>query len=481
MAHVLIMPRQGNTVESCIIQEWKVQEGDLVKEDTAVCVVETDKASFEIPAGADGQILKLLYPAGEDVTVLAPIAVIGKAGEDWQGIISDDVSRKGAEAQREEEREKRKEKKEEKDSNISSSPLCASVPLCETETEKAVSPRAKKLAARKGISPEKVPGTGPGGRVIERDIKAALAGQPPLTAAALAAVSAGGTIPKEGTGLGGRITLNDLTADFSHTPTALCSLLPSPFSPLSSPSSITPVKGIRKIIAGRMLTAVTESAQFTLNASASAVRILELRKQLKNAKDNTAELNRITINDIILYAVSRVLPSYQYMNAHKVDDQIMSFNQVHLGIAVDTPRGLMVPVLKNANKLSLRAISAEAKRLAHACLNGTIKPEELTGSTFSISNLGSYGITSFTPILNLPEVAILGVCNIELKPIMQHQNESTQPPFDIGNPSFLINYEPHIGFSLTINHEAVDGAPAARFLEALCRAVADFNLLLASG
>jgi pyruvate dehydrogenase E2 component (dihydrolipoamide acetyltransferase) len=161
------------------------------------------------------------------------------------------------------------------------------------------------------------------------------------------------------------------------------------------------------------------------------------------------------VNDFILFAVPRVLPQFNYMNAHWLGDTIRTFNRVHLGFAVDTPRGLMVPVIKNANLLSLAQISAEAKRLAAACHDGRVKPEELTGSTFTVSNLGGLGVTSFTPILNTPEVGILGVGAIQ---------QST-----------------YMSLSLTINHQAVDGAPAARFLKAVCDAIADIDLLLVEG
>jgi pyruvate dehydrogenase E2 component (dihydrolipoamide acetyltransferase) len=215
---------------------------------------------------------------------------------------------------------------------------------------------------------------------------------------------------------------------------------------------------------------LAESAQLTLNASAPALKIEEFRA---NAK--------ITINDLILFAVSRTLPAFPYMNAHKVNNTIKTFERVHLAAAVDTPRGLMVPVIRNANLLSLAQISSEAKRLAEACRNGTAMPDELTGSTFTVTNLGSFGITSFTPVLNTPEVAILGVCNIELKPFRASDVEFGSAKLLSNSALSGVAFEPHIGFSLTINHEAVDGAPAARFLKALCEAAANIDLLIAKG
>jgi pyruvate dehydrogenase E2 component (dihydrolipoamide acetyltransferase) len=176
-------------------------------------------------------------------------------------------------------------------------------------------------------------------------------------------------------------------------------------------------------------------------------------------------LSKITVNDLVLYAVCRVLELQPLLNAHKLGDSLRVFERVHLGMAVDTPRGLLVPVIRNADLLSLAELSAEAKRLAAACLEGKVNPDELSGSTFTVTNLGSLGIESFTPILNAPEVAILGVCNIVQRPLLDED----------GGASF----EPRIGLSLTANHQVIDGAPAARFLKALSEVLADLDLWLA--
>jgi pyruvate dehydrogenase E2 component (dihydrolipoamide acetyltransferase) len=456
------MPRQGNTVESCIITNWKVKEGDTVTAETVVCEVETDKAAFEVPAGAAGTVLKLLFAAGDDVPVLKPIAVIGAAGENWQAAIG------SQESPHEGTLEPKVEAQREKQMENNSSSLCASAPLRDINSEMYASPRARNLAEKEALSLNTAIGTGPGGRIIERDVIAALKDKPLLTAAAKAAGSA--SSPSIGTGIGGRVTAADLAASTSHFP------LPTHHSPLPSEGAITetPIKGIRKIIADRMYASLAESAQFTLNASAPASKLQEFRIGVKSQGDLAEELglSKITINDLILFAVARTLPRFPYMNAHKIGETIKTFERVHIAVAVDTPRGLMVPVIRNANLLSLAQISSEAKRLATACQNGSAKPDELSGSTFTVSNLGSYGITSFTPVLNAPEVAILGVCGIELKPVSIG---------DAGAGNGTVRFEPQIGFSLTINHQAVDGAPAARFLKALGEAVAHIDLLLAAG
>jgi pyruvate dehydrogenase E2 component (dihydrolipoamide acetyltransferase) len=460
MAHILIMPRQGNTVESCIIGSWRVKEGDTVTAETAVCDVETDKATFEIPAGAVGIVLKILRASGDDVPVLQPIAVIGQAGEDFAAILA---AAGGESASVTEEVPPSGPVPEGSSAHPSAKALPRSAPQhpqSEGDTVNAqtgfASPRARVLAARENVSLASLAGSGPDGRIIERDVRAALVEMPAFTQAAKAAA---GSVPAVGTGLGGRITIADRSAP-PDAGTERVTIADSGEGAIAE----TPIKGIRKIIADRMLKSLAESAQFTLNSHASAVHIQELRARMK-VSGETLGLAKITVNDLILYAVSRVLPQFPFMNAHKTGETLRTFERVHLGVAVDTPRGLLVPVIRNANLLSLRQISAEAKRLAKAAQDGTAKSNELAGSTFTVTNLGSLGVTSFTPVLNTPEVAILGVAGIEPKPVEA--------------PDGAYTFAPHIGFSLTINHQVVDGAPAARFLKTLCEAVRDIDLWLA--
>jgi pyruvate dehydrogenase E2 component (dihydrolipoamide acetyltransferase) len=474
MAYILILPRQGNTVESCIIVDWKVKEGDEVSADSTVCEVETDKATFELPAGEAGKVLKILRAVGDDVPVLAPLAVIGQAGEDWEAALKNAGTAPPP------------------DAAPPPPPAAQSPAPAKTGKEApavpaggAASPRARNLASREGLpltGEAGIAGSGPGGRIIERDVIAALESRPALTAAARAALEAGGTLSGLGSGLDGRVRAEDIlkagpaggeaaSTDAIGMDAAASGAAFRGVSPgdLGEGAVVeTPIRGIRKLIADRMFQSLAESAQFTLNGSAPAARLRALRERMKlsgSPASGGLELSQVTINDLILFAVSRVLPQYPFMNAHKTGDVLKTFERVHLGVAVDTPRGLMVPVIRNANLLSLPQISAEAKRLAGACQKGSVKSEELSGSTFTVTNLGSLGVTGFTPVLNFPEVAILGVCAIEPKAVIR-EGEG-------------VSYEPHIGFSLTINHQVVDGAPAARFLKALGEAVADIDLWLA--
>ncbi len=431
MATEVLMPRQGQSVESCIIIEWKVNEGDVVSEGQALCEVETDKATFEVEATAAGTVLGIFYPADADVEVLKTIAAIGEPGEDISGLRPEtlEVSEQKAEVSEPVEVPKPEP-----------APV-AVTPQSSNATSSGASPRAKSLAEKKGVDLSSIAGSGPGGRVIERDVAAAPAVTP---AAAAKAAASGLSIPAVGTGMGGRVVPADLVS----------------VAALEFPGALTeiPVKGVRKVVAGRMLDSLQNTAQLTLNSSANARSILEYRAKCKAAPE-AAGVGGISINDAVLYATVKTLAEFPELNAHWLETKMVQFENIHLGFAVDTPRGLMVPVIRFANLMNIRQLSAEAKRLATACIDGTIEPDALTGGTFTVTNLGAMGIESFTPVLNKPEVGILGVCAIQPKPVMKGSD---------------VEFVPHMGLSLTFNHCAADGAPAARFLATLRQKLADF-------
>jgi pyruvate dehydrogenase E2 component (dihydrolipoamide acetyltransferase) len=460
VAHVLIMPRQGNTVESCIIVRWKAAEGATVAADEAVCEVETDKASFDVPAGAAGVLLKILRGEGEDVPVLEPIAVIGRQGEDWKAALGGSGSDTGGLSL-------------EKPASIAVSGALSPQTAAPWPTAAlaqagglspgAVSPRARRLASAEGLDASLLAGTGPGGRVIERDVAAAGSTRPPLTAAAKAAVAAGGSVPALGSALGGRAGIADLVGGPSPQKAAGAQAAAALQSDFPGKFTDTPLKGVRKIISERMLGSLGSTAQLTFNMTADAQRLLSLRARFK-ASEAALGLAGVTIGDLVLFAVSRVLPRFPNANAILENGILRAFERVHLALAVDTPRGLMVPVIRNADLLSLREISAEAKRLAAACQAGSVNPDELSGGTFTVSNLGAFGIESFTPVLNAPQTAILGV-------------NAIMPRVAAGANGAVV-LEQRIGLSLTVDHQVIDGAPAARLLKAFADAIADVDLLL---
>ncbi len=430
MATEVLMPRQGQSVESCIIIGWKVKEGDAVTEGQSLCEVETDKATFEVEATATGTMLGIFYEDDDDVPVLNVIAAIGEPGEDVSGLrpVEEEVSSQTSE--------------------VSTPVSTVKAPTSDLRfptfgTSEGVSPRARNLAASKGLDPSTLAGSGPEGRVIERDVLAALASGAPISPAAQAKIAA------IGSGIGGRIMAADVQAPVAAAPAAPAMPEVSYSEESMGALKEIKVKGVRKLVAERMLGSMQTTAQLTMDTSADARAILAARKQFKASEDKAG----ITINDLILYSVAQTVVEFPDLNAYWLGEKMVQFENVHLGFAVDTPRGLMVPVIRFANKLSLEEISAEAKRLGKACAEGTIDPDALSGGTFTVTNLGAAGIESFTPVLNAPEVGILGICNVQLKPMMDKE----------GGVEFI----PHMGLSMTFNHCATDGAPVGGFLKAV--------------
>ena len=446
MATPVIMPRQGQSVESCILVEWLVAPGDAVTEGQSLANIETDKAVFEVESPTAGTVLELFFEAGDDIDVLTNITALGEPGEDASALNPSASTAPAAETT---------------PAPAEASPQAASsepsVDTSDAETS-GVSPRARRHAVQSGVDTRTLSGSGPGGRVIERDVVAAAAAAPALSAAAIEALAQGGqTAPASGSGPGGRILTQDLVD--AHTASAGGS------APAQAPGEVmtTPVTGIRKIIAQRMHQSLATTAQLTLNMSFDATAVLNYRKRIK-AQAEALGLPNITLNDMIVFAAARALTRTPELNAHFLGDRIVQFPDVNMGIAMDTPRGLMVPVLSGAQSRSLSDISRSIKPIVDDAQKGAISPDLLQGGTFTITNMGMLGIESFTPILNAPEVAILGVGGLTLKPV-QKDGE--------------VIHVQAMNLSLTIDHQASDGAPGARFLKDLCTSLENFDLCLA--
>ena len=442
MATIVVMPQLGNSVESCIIVEWMIAEGDSVAVDQTLASIETDKSTMEVPSTAEGTVLKLLWEEGDEVPVKDPLIIVGEPGEDISGLVPGDDAAPVEDAPE----------------KAIAAPEQA-VPAFATERATgAVSPRARALAASAGLDASTITeGSGPHGRVIERDVAAAIAAGPVLTSAARAA----GVQATEGTGIGGRVSV----ADGGRTPEAAPASRPVASAPAGADypgaSTTAPLKGVRKVVAKRMMESLTTTAQLTLNTTANAAGILAMRKKVKNA-DPALGLGKITLNDLVCFAVSRTLLKYPVFNAHLEDGVLTEFEQVHLGFACDTPRGLLVPVIRSAQALGLKAFSDEAKRLAGGAIDGSLSPDFLSGGTFTVSNIGSFGIETFTPVINLPQTAILGVGAITPRPTVAADGS--------------IGVEQRLNLSLTIDHQVIDGADGARFLRDLVAAIENIDV-----
>ena len=420
MATPVIMPRQGQSVESCIITEWMKKVGDTVSVGDVLFSYETDKSTFEEEAKADGTLLAVFYNADDDVPVLMNVAVIGNPGESFAEFAPDGAVAAAPAA-----------------AEAKAAPVAETAPAAQATAARAegVSPRAKNAAEKLGVNPAEAAPTGPHGRVIERDVLA---------------------LAKENRFGGDAVSQSAITAPVAaKTAAAPAVLNATEYDEVKLPN-------LRRVIAKTMHDSLAEMAQLTHNTSFDATKMLAFRESLKAAPESM-ELPKITINDIILFAVSRVLTKHEGLNAHMLGDKMRFFKHVNLGIAVDTPRGLLVPTLYAAETKPLGQIAAETKTLAKAAIDGSINPDLLQGGTFTISNLGLFGIESFTPVINPPQVALLGVCAITER---------------IRTVDGQIKAYPAMGLSLTYDHRAVDGAPASRFLKDLVTALEHFDLLL---
>ena len=442
MATIVVMPQLGNSVESCIIVEWMIAEGDTVSVDQTLASIETDKSTMEVPSTAEGTVLKLLWEEGDEVPVKDPLIIVGEPGEDISGLVpGGDAAPAEADAPAEQ----------------AAAPEAAAPAFATERATGAVSPRARALAASNGVDASAIAeGSGPHGRVIERDVAAAIAAGPVLTSAARAA----GVSAAEGTGIGGRVSVADAGRTAEAAPAAAVAA-PAAAADFPGASTSAPLKGVRKVVAKRMMESLTSTAQLTLNTTANAAGILAMRKKVKNA-DEALGLNKITLNDLVCFAVSRTLLKYPVFNAHLEDGVLTEFEQVHLGFACDTPRGLLVPVIRSAQALGLKAFSDEAKRLAGGAIEGSLSPEFLSGGTFTVSNIGSFGIETFTPVINLPQTAILGVGAITPRPTVAADGS--------------IGVEQRLNLSLTIDHQVIDGADGARFLRDLVAAIENIDV-----
>lgn len=408
MAVSVEMPKLGNTVEECLISRWLKKKGDSVAVDEPVVEIETDKTNFEVTAPVAGTLLESFYDEGAIVPVFSTLFVIGEPGESTESF------RPGPNV-----------------NLVSSAPCEPASGRSETGTAKPsvvainqdtssqptfpLSPRARRFAADHNFHPEGVRGTGPGGRVLEDDLRTHYHASSRLSG-----------------------------ADINESDRSVAAV-GQDVPPLSGEIE-TRISSIREKIARRMRESLCNTAQYTLNSSAYAGGLLLLRARLK-ASVGAPDVN---INDMVMYCTVKALLDMPELNAQFIDGRICTGQEVHLGFACDTPRGLLVPVVRNAQALALAALAQRVKELSKQAVEGKIAVDDLSGATFTVSNLGNLGIESFTPLLNPPQVAILGVGAIQLKPVRRNG---------------MVEFIDSIGLSLTVDHQIIDGAPGARFLK----------------
>ena len=454
----ILMPKAGNSVEECILGAWRINVGDTVKRGDIIAEAETDKTSIEIEATASGEVLALLGAEGDLVPVLTEICLVGPAGTDVSGYKAASAEAPMAAAA-----------EAPMAVTPAEAPASASASQAPATAGGHLSPRARKFVAEHPFVMGEIAGSGAQGRVIESDVIAAYQSSPHLTPAAAAMVAAGAKAPSTGTGSNGEITAEDIE-NFAKgvvaAPAPAASAPAVPAAPVKAEGAdvITekPFSRIRTVIAKRLQESLQTMAQYTLNCEVDVTGLLSLRKRIK-ASGEKLGLANINIGDMVMYAVIKTLQQVPELNGEFSDNVVKLHSAVHMGFACDTPKGLLVPVLHHSDKMSLAEMCKQVKSLAKSANAGNLAPDLMNGATFTVSNLGSFGIINFTPVISAPQIAMLGVGKTLLRPVRRADG--------------TVEYRDYMQFSLTMNHMVVDGAPGARFLQTLCANIENFELV----
>ncbi|MGC9467603.1 MAG: 2-oxo acid dehydrogenase subunit E2 [Anaerolineae bacterium] len=463
MVYEVILPKLGQTVEEGRIVEWLKQEGDEVSRGDVLFTVETDKAVLDVEATRKGYLRKILVPEGEMRSVLSVVAYMTRSPDEPLEEVAEEPTAAAGEPESTAVEEK---------AEPGPVPEAESAPSREGRI--FASPRARKYAREYGVDIADVEGTGPNGRIIEQDVVAYLEAQPKITPVAqhladelgvdLSAVS--------GTGPRGRITKADVLAA-APAEAAPESVEPEPEkaperAPTAVPAEVAylgevPLTGVRGVIAQRMHESHVTTAPVTLTMEVDATEFVALRERLKVKLADKLGFN-VGYNDLLIKLAARALREFPYVNARLDEDVIRHLDAVHVGLAIDTERGLLVPHVANADRKGLVEIAKDVRAMVERARTGRSLPDELSGGTFTITNLGMYEVDGFTPIVNYPETAILGVGRIKPTPVV-FEGE--------------IAVRQMMWLSLTFDHRLVDGAPAARFMQYVKQLIEEPYLLLA--
>lgn len=407
-AKVILMPKMGNTVESVIIGEIFIKVGDIIKKNQSLFDYETDKSTTEYNSELDGKVIAILMEEGDEIDVLSNIIVIGEDGDDISEFTSGVI--------------KEKEVKKEVISDKLVKVVSQKIEVKRSD-EAGISPRALKSAGSLGVNTQEIIGSGILGRIVETDVLKYYHSNAQKTT-------------QDGN------PNSDNTPEFirvDYTPT-------------------------RKAISKAMEASLHSGSQLTLGANFDATAIMKLRSEIK-ANYESLGIENSSINDIIIFALSRVLPRFPHLNAVFSEDRTYTnqYNVAHISVAVDAPKGLITPVIKNSTSLSLSGITRQTKDLISKAIEGKLKRSDISGGTFTISNLGLSGVSFFTPILNPPQVAILGVGSAAMK--LRFDKDKN------------IQEYPEIMLSLTMDHGPSDGAAGTAFLKELKNVLENINVL----
>jgi len=441
MAVEIVMPRLGWTMEEGTLVEWIKQDGDTVEPGDILFVVESDKALNEVEAfdagifriPPDSDVVGKLLPVG---TLLAYIVEPGETPP-FEGAAPPSTP----------------------STNVPVEPAPASAvpvnaPVSSGERSNGlptISPRAKRVAGELGVEWTTLQGSGRTGRIVERDVRAAALARPAAARVSPVARRAADDLGVDVDVLAAQLPGQRITREAVERAAAQPAL-----ASVAEDETRTPIPRLRQVIAERMSSSAHTSASVTLTTEVDATELVRLRTSLKAAAQEDAR-PAPTYNDLLAKLVAEALTEHPQLNARLDGDSIVTSRAVHMGLAVDTERGLFVPVVRDAQAKTIRQIAAESAALIGQVRDGSVRPEALSGGTFTITNLGTYEIDAFTPIINLPQCAILGIGRIVAKQIVI---DAEAERVAIRHMMFL---------SLTFDHRLVDGAPAARFLQQIKR------------
>ena len=431
MAHEILMPKLGLTMTEGTVEEWKFREGDYVKKGDVIFSVSTDKLTNDVEAEAEGVLLKILLPAGETAPCKAVIAYLGQAGESVpSGARSDEGS---AEPQPE--------------------TVPAARPAYQRKSGEPIiaSPAAKKLAKEKGVELALVEGTGPKGRItledVEKFLTAELEKPAVKTSPTAAKLAAELGVDTAALGVQGRVMKADVlaAADGGERQT--------------EDNELPPVKvnSLRRSIAANMTASWHTSPRVVYTMPVDCTAMQALRARLKECGTD------VSYNHIIMKVASKALTEFPNVNARFADDLLIRYRHVNMGLAVAKGDGLIVPNVKRCEEKSLSEIAQSTEALIEAVRSGSITMEDITGGTFTITNLGSFGLTYFSPIINQPELAILGVCAMIDSPVVRDGEVVVRPMMNL---------------CLSADHRVIDGVVGAAFLKRICELLEDPCLLL---
>lgn len=427
MAHPILMPKPGQMTEECMLVAWHKNEGEEVRKGDVLFEIETDKSIMDVESFHDGVLLKRVVEEGQTVPVNTVCAYVGEPCE----VIPDEAMRPAPAAETSAPAAMTPAPTAALPAPASSAPATATPSQMGGPTASgrlAISPRASRLAAESGIDPREIVGSGPGGRIVERDVQAALEVGGPPTAEALIAPAT--------------------PSPSSTSPTPVTVLV----APVDGEEEPRPLSQMRRVIAERLTASYTTIPHFTVTVAVDVTRLQVLRQELKAAG------TRLSVTDFILAATARSLVDLPEVNSRTDGVSVWRRRRIHLGLAVSLPGGLVVPVIRDADHLGVDELHDRAIALAAAARDGTLSPHDMTGSTFTVSNLGMFGVEEFSAIINPGEAAILAVASAVPTPVVIQGGIAVRSIMRL---------------TLSADHRLVDGELGARFLGAVRRRLED--------